>query len=555
MRALGGFLTVMRAALLGTAILLVAAWAHADGHRGGTLRLLASAGAGTLDPHLNYTVLYAQTEQSLFDGLTAFRKAAGTAAYTVVPDLAEALPIPADGGRTYVFRLRPNIRFSNGKVVGVQDVLASMRRMFKVSGPNTGTWYRGIVGAEACLKSAATCTLAGGVVADAAAGTVTFHLVAADPEFLQKLAEPQASILPEDAPAHDIGVVPVPGTGPYMVVSYDPKKQLRLLRNPHFHQWSADAQPDGYADEVDFDFGLSDEDQLTAVENGQADWLYDPVPVDRLNEIGTRYAAQVHVNPMGALYHLEMNMHVPPFDKLAARQAVNFALDRGALVKIFGGPKLAVPSCQILPPGIPGYRSYCPYTRNPGTVWSAPDVARARELVQSSGTAGQKVTLIVEDTAVGRAIGTYVQSVLNDIGYVAAVKALATSVEFSYIQNSNNKVQIGYNFWFQDYPAASDFLEILFSCASFHPGSDVSINYPGMCEPAIDADMKRARLLAGSDPAAAERLWADIDRRVTDLAPYAVMFNPRRLDFVSRRVGNVIVSGQFQLLYAQLWVK
>ena len=54
--------------------------------------------------------------------------------------------------------------------------------------PTAGSFYNGIVGADACLKTPATCTLDGGVVADEAAGTVTINLVAPDAEFFDKLA-------------------------------------------------------------------------------------------------------------------------------------------------------------------------------------------------------------------------------------------------------------------------------------------------------------------------------------------------------------------------------
>ena len=46
--------------------------------------------------------------------------------------------------------------------------------------------------------------------------------------------------------------------------------------------------------------------------------------------------------------------------------------------------------------------------------------------------------------------------------------------------------------WYQDYPAASDFLNILFGCESFHPGSDSSINIAGFCDKKIDAQMQHA---------------------------------------------------------------
>jgi peptide/nickel transport system substrate-binding protein len=541
------------------AALLVSA-AHAgpapnDPHRGGKLRLLASAGAGTLDPQVNYTLQFGQVFQAVYDNLVSFRKAPGAEAFTVVPNLAEAVPQPTDGGKTYVFKLRRGIRFSDGREVGVDDVAASLRRIFKVLSPTAGTFYADILGAGACLKTPATCTLAGGVATDAKAGTVTIRLAKPDPEFLFKLAFAHAAILPADAPAKDTGVTPIPGTGAYRIVSYDPKKQLKLARNPHFKEWSADAQPDGYVDEVDYDFGLSSEDQVTAIANGQADWMFNPVPADRLTELGTKYAKQVKVSPLTALYYVAMNTRLPPFDNAKARQALNLAIDRNALVKLYGGANLATPTCQVLPPRLPGHEPHCPWTKNPGSAWSAPDLERARALVKDSGTAGQKVTLIVRDIAVDRQMGTYLQSVLKSLGYDASVKALSDTIQFTYIQNTNNKVQVSLTSWYQDYPAASNFLNVLFSCASFRPGSDSSINISGWCNQALDAQMAQAMSTGVTDPAAANKLWAAVDRRVTDDAVAAPLFNPKYLDFVSRRVGNFVFSGQLYFLWNLAWVK
>lgn len=526
-----------------------------DEHRGGKLRLLSAAGAGTLDPQVNYTLQYAQVSQAVYDGLLAFRKAPGAQAFVIVPDLAEALPQPENGGKRYVFKLRKGVKFSNGRELTVADAAASFRRIFKVSSPTSGTFYNLIVGAEACLKTAASCTLAGGVVPDAKAGTLTINLTAPDAEFFQKLAFPHAVILPADAPARDAGVTPIPGTGAYRIAAYDPKRQMKLVRNPHFKLWSADAQPEGYVDEVDYDFGLNDEDQVTAIANGQADWMFNPIPADRLPELGAKYPKQLHISPLTAINYVAMNVRLAPFDNLKARQAVNLAIDRNAMVKIYGGPKLATPSCQILPPGFAGYEPHCPFTKNPGAKWSAPDMARAKQLVKESGTAGQKVTLIARDIAVDKQMGTYLQSVLNDLGYVTTLKLLSDTVQFTYIQNTNNRVQISLTTWYQDYPAPSNFLNVLFSCASFRPGSDASINISGLCDKDLDADLAKAMGTGITDPKAAAVLWAAIDRKVTDTAASAVLFNPNILDFTSKRLGNYTFSGQSYFMFNLAWVK
>ena len=73
---------------------------------GGTLRLVAKGAAGTLDPHINYTLQFWQLYQATYDGLLAFRKVDGPRSFETVPDLAEALPELSDGGKTLTFTLR-----------------------------------------------------------------------------------------------------------------------------------------------------------------------------------------------------------------------------------------------------------------------------------------------------------------------------------------------------------------------------------------------------------------------------------------------------------------
>jgi peptide/nickel transport system substrate-binding protein len=529
--------------------------ASADGHRGGTLRLLSASAGGTLDPKINYTLQYWTMYQYVYDGLTTFKHAAGSDGFTIVPDLAEEIPAPQNGGKTYVFKIRKGIKFSNGQELTVKDVVASFQRIFKVSTPTAGSFYNGIVGADACLKTPATCTLDGGVVANEADNTVTINLVAPDSEFFDKISVPHGVVLPADTPNKDMGNTPIPGTGAYMFAAYDPNKQLKAVRNPYFKEWSKDAQPDGYPDEIHYDFGLAGEDQITQIENGQADWTLDQPPTDRLAEMGTKYKDQVHINTLTAMWYVPMNTNLPPFNNLKARQAVNFAIDRNATVKLFGGKVLAQPACQIIPPGFAGYEPYCPYTKHPGKKWSAPDMAKARRLVKESGTAGQKVTIIVQDLPVDRSVGTYLQSVLKSLGYDASVKAISQNIQFTYIQNTNNKVQISVTQWYQDYPAASDFLNVLFGCDTFHPGSDSSVNIAGFCDKTIDAAMKHAMTTSLTDPAAAATEWAAVDKAMTDQAPAAVLFTPKYIDFLSKRTGNYIFNAQYYWQQNLSWVQ
>jgi peptide/nickel transport system substrate-binding protein len=136
----------------------------------------------------------------------------------------------------------------------------------------------------------------------------------------------------------------------------------------------------------------------------------------------TRYAERLHSDPAPLNFWWFLNTRVPPFDDLRVRRALNYATDRETLGELSGG--LASPTCQILPPSFPGYRPYCPYTRNPNPAgtWSAPDLAKARALIEASGTAGTRVDVAGVDGPVTRPIARYFVSLLRRLGYRSSLR-------------------------------------------------------------------------------------------------------------------------------------
>jgi len=529
----------------------------AAGGKGGTMITLANAApAGSPDPQVNYTLQEWQFLIITHDGLVAFKRVGGAEGTKIVPDLAESVPKPTNGGKTWKFTLRSGIKFSNGKTLTANDVKATFERLFKIgTSPNAGSWYNVIVGGDACVKTPKTCDLSKGVVVSG--NTVTFHLTRGDSEFLDKLTQPFAFILPADTPATQLNLPPA-GTGPYKWVQYAPDKQMKVVRNPFFKVWSKDAQPEGLPDEIVQKFGLSVEAEVTQVEQDQADWIAnaDSIPSDRLGELSSKYSDQVHINPLTAIYYFALNTRIPPFNNLKARQAVNYATDRSALIKLYGGPKLASATCQILPPNFPGYEPYCPYTINPGSgKWTGPDMAKAKQLMAQSGTKGMTVKVNSDTTEVDKAYGEYFIGLLNKLGYKAKPQFLSNNIQYPFVQNSKNKVPFAYSSWFQDYPAASDFLDILLGCRSFHPNSNSSPNIAEFCNKSIQTQMDHAGQVGITNPDAANKLWAQVDKRVTDQAPWVAMFNPKLLDFVSKRVKGFQFSPQWYFLLDQASVK
>jgi peptide/nickel transport system substrate-binding protein len=531
------------------------------GHAGGTFTILANTSFGVADPAQDYTLEGWELSYYTHDGLVQFQRVGGPAGDKLVPDLATSMPQPTDGGKTYTFQIRRGIRFSNGRVLKPSDFVRTFERFFTVPGP--ASFYNVIVGASACGNAAKTlhCDLSQGVVANDSTYTLTFHLTQPDPEFIDALALPFAFAVPGNTSFKNLGNHVPPGTGPYMWQSYNPNTEVVLVRNKYFHVWNPLAQPAGYPNEIVEKFGLTISDEVTAVENGQADAVYDgdTIPADRLNELnGAQFASQVHVNSLTADFYWALNTKEPPFNNLLARKAINYAANRSAYVKIAGGPSLAVPTCQILPPNFPGYKPYCPYTAGTGTTtWTAPNLAKAKQLVQQSGTAGMKVVVSGTTDSLGRAVAAQMVSDLNAIGYKASSQLLNAGIQGPLVQNSNNirKWNVAWSQWYQDYPAASDFLNILLGCGNIHPHSDASPNIAEFCDPAIQAQMTQAEAMGGTNPTAAYNLWAQVDREVTNQAPWVDVYNPKLIDFLSKRVHGYQFNPELYILFDQMWLK
>ena len=525
-------------------------------HAGGVYTILANSNFGTADPAQNYTLEEWQLLIDTHDGLVQFQRVGGLPGTKLVPDLAVSIPQPTDGGKTYTFHIRRGIKFSNGEVMKPSDFVKTFERQFTVPGPTT--FYSGIVGASKCTLK--VCNLSSGVVANDSSYTLTFHLTAPDPQFLDKLALPFAYVVPASTSPKLTGNSVPPGTGPYMWKSYNPNTEAALVRNPYFHVWNKAAQPAGYPNEIIEKYGLTVSDEVTEVENGQADEVFDgdTIPADRLAELNSpQYASQVHVNSLTADWYWALNTKVPPFNNLKARQAINYAANRSAYVKIAGGPSLAVPTCQILPPNFPGYKPYCPYTSGTNfTKWTGPDLAKARQLVAQSGTKGMKVVVNSTTDELGKALAAQMVSDLDAIGYNASTQLLTAGIQYPFIQNSDNihKWNVTYSAWYQDYPAASDFLNVLLGCGSIHPGSNASPNIAEFCDPAIQAQMNKANILGETNPTASNNEWATVDREVTDQAPWVDMYNPKQIDFLAKNVHGYEWNPQWYILIDQQWL-
>lgn len=85
--------------------------------------------------------------------------------------------------------------------------------------------------------------------------------------------------------------------------------------------------------------------------------------------------------------------------------------------------------------------------------------------------------------------------------------------------NSRYQVQISRGGWAADYPAPSEFINLFLSCGAFQSASDANSNSAQFCDQGIDHGIRRALRLQATNPQAADRVWASVDRRIADQVP------------------------------------
>jgi peptide/nickel transport system substrate-binding protein len=306
---------------------------------------------------------------------------------------------------------------------------------------------------------------------------------------------------------------PYPGTGPYRIAAADGHRVV-LKRNAYFREWSRAAQPQGNPDEIVWRFGLTPAAEARAVAAGRADWMWDNVPPSQLPRIEREHPGQLHASVAPETDFVQINSGRPPFDDLRVRKALNLAVDRARIARLYGAARQ---TCQVLPPGVPGYRRYCPYPH---------DLARARQLVRSAQAVGDHVSIVgfTDDGTISRAVFVYLAAVVRQLGLVPH---LTWTTHAAFRDNPRfGLIPVG---WYADYPAASDFFGVWFACNGPY-------NNGKYCDATLDRQIRTASDAEAVDPQRAATLWAAADRRAVDQAASVPFANPTIYDFTSARV-------------------
>jgi peptide/nickel transport system substrate-binding protein len=475
------------------------------------LRIAFGPGVDYLDPGLSYTADGWGVMWNVYLSLLTYKHVNGPDGATIIPALAEALPEVSDDNLTYSLTLREGLTYSDGTPVKASDFEATVKRLFLLDSPGVG-FFSNVAGAARFGE-----TKQGdisGITSDDAARTIEIRLEKPQGDFMNVLASSFASLVPASAPAEDQSTTPLPATGPYMIESYLPNREIVLVRNPEYEE--LDGIPAGNPDRMTFTVIEDDSAALQSVIDGENDYDFHSIPIDRLGEVQSEHGDQLRLYIPANTYFYFLNTRVKPFDKLEVRQAVNHAIDRSAEVRLFGG--LATETQNVLPPTYPQFEKIDMYPY---------DEAKAKQLVEDSGYKGMDVTVFSGGGSQQRA-AEYLLDVLTRIGFKAKMKVVDPSVYLQTIGNQATKAQTGVANWFQDYPHPLNWFDVLLN------GNRITethnSNYSNADVPEINAKIEELK----QEPVLTDEVneeWAEVDRMVMENALWAPYVNRQFTDF------------------------
>jgi peptide/nickel transport system substrate-binding protein len=487
---------------------------------GGEVTIAETSTPDALDPALAQKKTSVLPMFFVYTPLLTYKRVAGKDGTRLIPGLARSLPEITDGGKTYTLYLRKGLVYSDGTPVKASDFEHAIKRMFYLASGAT-SFFATIKGAtEYGTKQDPDADIPG-IETDDATGRIVIHLTRPTATMPYALSMVNAAPVPGDTPFANASANPPAGVGAFKVTEYTPNDQFVLERNDRF---DVPGLPKARLDRITVKIIGNVELQTQQVITGQLDSMQDAPTADLLPVIKRDYRDRFKTTPTGSTDFLWLNHRRKPFDDQRVRLAAGLALDRTAIPRLYAG--LITPTCNMIPPVIPGYRKIepCPYGERG-------NIARARELVEQAGATGQPVTVWSQNIPPYNLLGEYVADQLNRIGLNAKPQLLNPAIYFATVGNTSTNAQIGWLGWIQDFPHPYDFM-VLLSKDSISPTANLNLGFVDIPElnKGIDEldEVTDLRRVTGQ--------WADLDRLQIERASIIPIGNTPNTTFMSERM-------------------
>jgi peptide/nickel transport system substrate-binding protein len=498
------------------------------GTSGGTATVLMGTAPDYLDPQEEYTTQGAEATWIVYTPLLTYKHENGAGGNELIPGLATALPQISQDQKTYTLTLRKGLVFSDGTPVKASDFKCTAERMIKVNWGGK-SFFTDVVEGATDFDEGKADTISG-ITTDDATGKITIQLSEPYGPFVNVLAFPELGLVPCGTPEHTLTTDLPPGVGAYMLTDIVPNKSFSLVKNPKFASLNIPEIPTGSLDRIDVTIEANTQTAAQQVLNNQADNFDagDTLPPSIVPQIQSQASDRFEPVTIPSTFYFFMNVELPPFNNELARQAVNVAIDRPALQRLASG--FLEPECFFLPEGIVGHPdSECPY----GPADGHGDIAKAQQLVQQSGTAGQTITVWGEHRPPRDAYVEYYADLLNKIGYKATPKLISDTTYFPTIGNAKTMPQTGFADWIQDFPHPSDFY-LLLDAESIQPVNNE--NFGNVNDPFIQQQLAKLENVPTTELDSVADQWQALDEYVAKKAYVAVYGSEQVPKFFSDRI-------------------
>jgi peptide/nickel transport system substrate-binding protein len=515
------------AALLVGAVCAAGCGGDDEPAEGGVARVSYRAQPDSFDPARSYSLEGAAVLYTVYTSPLTYRHVDGREGTELVPGLADAMPSVSRDARTYRFRFRRGLRYSDGTALKASDFEHSVKRVLLMTSP-ASRFFLGIEGAEAFLKRNRLDGDLVGITTDNRSGEVTVRLTEPDGTFANALAAPSAAPVPGSTPDEDQTKDPPPGIGAFRIAESVPNRRIVLERNDRLPDLPT--VPEARLSRVEIAIGANARLAAQRIARNKMDYMFDPLPADMLTEIRRDYPDRYEENISNSTFYFWLNSKEPPFDNRELRHAVHTALDKPALARLYGG--LMHPTCNFLPPGVPGYTPIdpCPY----GDPGAGGDVAAARKIVRQEGATGTEVNVWGLSAEPSEAVVLAYADVLEQIGFRPEVKIVGPPVYFQTIGNASTKrAHTGFANWFQEFPHPASFMAAVRGDLITPTGN---YNFSRTDIPALTQRINQLQRHSNLDTTLDD--WAAVDRQVIDdagIVPYGHLiyttFMSDRMDF------------------------
>lgn len=510
----------------------------------GTLSAAMSSGAiDTIDPNRWWFAVTWGLANALCTTLVRYADKPGVAGTAIVPGTA-SLPKITDSGKVYTFTMRPGAKFSDGKPITPADVKYSFERLMnpKVA-TGTGGYFTALIGANDYMAGKSNDI--GGITTTAT--TISFHLSQADGAFLYKAALPTTCPVPVGTPMKPIedgSLEKNYASGPYKIASYAPSRQLTLVFNKNYDQKLGVR---GHVAKINFTIGSESTQSVLQIQAGQLDFQVSNLATADIIKLSQNkaLAGQVHDSARPSLTYIFLNNEVPPLNNVNVRKAINYAINRTAILAQWGGPLAGAPSDQIIPAGQADYKQFNAY---PNT----PDLTKAKALMKAAHVK-LPVTLALRtqnDTPGFINMAQVIQANLKPLGINVQIVGTPNSVNSSFITNYKAHVPMGIEPWSLDFPDGE---------AIINTGLDPSQpnGPPNMARFGDKSFIPAFNSVLGLQGSARNTAYENLDQQImSEQAPYAPIFNPKWYDFVSKRLGGYVYSEAMDAInYNTLFIK